>query len=172
MILSDYVAKGYLLATGKTTTLAAGTVKHTKFMNLANVFSIKWQNEPGVDWPSLYLRSDVSGTVTATDTFALPTTIRKLSQRPGDKVRITRTDSTKDYYDIVTQDELDRYKAHNACAKVGSNLVFSSAFTASSAQFGGTIRVPGYGFVTNQPRTQVLKTGCRMYLTVSSATWL
>ena len=147
MTVSDYVQKAYLLATGKTTTLAEGTAKYTKFLNLANLLQLKWQNEPGVDWPSLYLRENVSGTVSATDTFALPATIRKLSQRPEDKVRITRTDSTLDYYDIIQPDELKRYIGYNACAKIGSNLVFPSAFTASSAQFGGTIRVPGYGSV-------------------------
>lgn len=150
MIVTDAIANTYLLATGKTTTLTAGTTKYTKILALLNMFTQQWAGEVGVDWKSQRLVANVTGTVTATDTFAIPTTLSKVSKTQGDFVRIVHTDGTESDYDIVPIERLyqESSKAQggtgNRVAISGSNLIFDVAFTATSPQFGGTIQVPGY----------------------------
>lgn len=150
MIVTDAIANTYLLATGKTTTLTAGTTKYTKILALLNMFTQQWAGEVGVDWKSQRLVATVTGTVTATDTFAIPTTLSKVSKTKGDFVRIIHTDGVESDYSIVPIERLynESSKAQggtgNRVAVSGSNLIFDVAFTASSPQFGGTIYVPGY----------------------------
>jgi hypothetical protein len=107
-----------------------------------------WQKEPDVEWTSLYDFFSLASTVTATDTFALPATVRKVSQQRGDTVKIIHTDSNETEYVLIPADRLQEYKYDKAVAVVGNNLVFSSAFTADSPEFGGTIVVPAYGYAT------------------------
>lgn len=151
MTVTNAVATTYLLATGKTTTLTEGSTKYDKILALLNMFSANWASEAGVDWKSLRITPTVSGGVTATDTFAIPTTLAKLSKTQGDFVRIVHADGvTESDYAIVPIERLynDGSKLQGGgafrCAESGSNLIFDTPFTAQSPQFGGTIYVPGY----------------------------
>lgn len=113
-----------------------------------NFFLKQWVREPGVEWNSLYDPAYSLGTVTATDTFAIPAAVYKLSPQEGDYVRIEHSgsDSYTDY-ELVPHDQLKkRYNSGNYCAKIGRNLVFNTAFTATDAEFGGDITAPVYLF--------------------------
>lgn len=151
MTLSEAIAKTYLLAEGKGTAPAATTNKYTKIVGLLNVVQELWQDEPDVEWDSLYSTVTLSGTITATDTFALGPTVREISHRDNDYVKITKTDGAVVYIPLVRADELNANGANGeqVCAKIGSNLEFSIAFTADSPEFGGTIKVPAYLYVSS-----------------------
>lgn len=92
------------------------------------------------------------GTVTNNSSFALPATVRKLSDTRGDFVRIDHADGvTSTNYEIVSAENLKRYYTGNKttssghyCAQIGSNLVFNHTFISTDPQFGGTIKVPVY----------------------------
>ena len=150
MTLATLVTKAYLLATGKATAPASTTNKYSKLVGLANVCQNQWETEPDVEWDSLYLTVTLAGTVTATDTFALSASIRELSHREGDYVRIVLTDGSEVPYTLVKPNELQDYARDGirVVARVGSNLVFSKAFESTDPEFGGSIKVPCYGFVS------------------------
>lgn len=114
-----------------------------------------WQEE--ADWNSQYNPALTVTTVTNTDTFAIPVTVRKLSDKLGDPVRILWTDGVGyTDYDIIPADDLKLYYSGQTkqspwgqyCAQIGSNLVFNHTFTSADKQFGGTIKAPVYTFVT------------------------
>jgi hypothetical protein len=148
--LATVIEKSYLLATGKGTAPASTSSKYTKIVGLANICQDAWQNEPHIEWDSLYLIVSLAATVTATDTFALSASIREISNRDGDFITILRTDGGKTYYELVKPNELqDNARAgKRVVARIGSNLVFSIAFEATEPEIGGTIKVPAYGFVS------------------------
>ena len=107
MTLSEFVRSAHLLATGKRTSPAVSTPEYKRYVDLANFYVDEWQNEYGIDWASLYDPDFSLGTVTATDTFDLDLSIRKLSGREGDVVRIMWDDGTGyTDYTIVPHDKL------------------------------------------------------------------
>jgi hypothetical protein len=145
MTVADLIAQSYLKATGTVSTLTSSDSDWTKLLALANYYQQNWANEVGVDWRSLYDPSVDCGTVTATNTFNLATSIHKISQNEGDPVRIVHTDATQfTDYTVVGHDELKQYPSGNYCAQIGSTLVFNNAFKTTDAEFGGTINVPAY----------------------------
>lgn len=155
MTATEFIADTYLLATGKTTTLTSGT-KYSRILNLGDYFQRRWSREPEVDWNSLYNPAFSLGTITATDSFDIDTsTIRKLSAREGDTVRIVHSDGTSyTDYDLVPHDSLKDYSfgvdkespvGHYA-ARLGGQLIFNHEFVSTDAQFGGEIFVPCYVF--------------------------
>ena len=150
------ITNTYLLATGKATPPSTGTNKYTKLLALLNLFSQNWATEPGVQWKSLRNEFTVTSpaTITATDEFTIPSTVGKISQQEGDYVRINHTDGdTQSLYTIVPIEELyndgptinnagsSRGSATGTCAVAGTKLIFPVAFTADSAQFGGTMTI-------------------------------
>lgn len=155
MTITQAVAATYLRSTGKTQTLTTGN-KYDRIVALLNYFQTEWSRENGVDWNSLYNPAFSLGTVTATDAFDLDTSsIRKLSDREGDTVRIVWSDG-EGYsdYDIVPHDTLKDYyygpnkESYNGkvCTVIAGQLVFNHTFTSSDAEFGGEIFVPCYTF--------------------------
>ena len=148
--LTQTIATSYLLATGKSTVLAAGTSKYNKIVALANYFTQLWANEPGEDWASL--RSTFAlGTITAGNSVAIDTDIGHISNQEGDYIRVLHLDGIGETdYSIVPIERLyDGMISRNApdggrCAVSGSNLIFEHSFISQDAQFGGTIQAPGY----------------------------
>jgi hypothetical protein len=155
MTITDYIADAYLKSTGKTTTLTSGT-KYERIIALGDYYQRRWAREPGIDWNSLYDPAVSLGAVTATDTFDIDTSsIRKLSDRQGDTVRIVWSDGVGyTDYDIVDANKLKDYswgvnkESPNGsyCAQIGSQLVFNHTFTSDDSQYGGEIFVPAYTF--------------------------
>jgi hypothetical protein len=145
LTIPEFVQLVNFRATSKPTPPSSGSKKYTQIITAGQFFLRSFNEEPYTDWPSLYdFRS--SGTVTATDTFALDSSIKKVSQQAGDFVRIVHTDDNVSEYDLVSVDRLYENRYNNCVAVAGRNLIFPRAFTADDAQFGGTIVVPSYGY--------------------------
>lgn len=154
MTITDAISDTYLKATGKSTD--PSTSKRNKIVGLLNFYQRRWAREPEVDWASLYDPAFSIGTVTATDSYDLDTSsVRKLSDREGDTVRIVWTDGTSyTDYTIVDADSLKDYYygsdkvSYNGfyCAQIGSQLVFNHTFASTDSQYGGEIFVPCYTF--------------------------
>lgn len=147
MLRPDFVQLVHFRGTGKPTAPSSGTKKYNQIITAGQIFTDSWLNEPGVEWASLYDFRN-SGTITATDTFALDSTIRTVSKQEGDVVRILHTDGNESEYELVPVDRLRERKNDYVVAWSGRNLIFPKAFTSSDPQFGGTIVVPSYGYAT------------------------
>jgi len=156
MTITEAVTAAYLRATGKATPPTSGGSKYNEIVALLDFYQRRWAREPEVDWNSLYDPAFSIGTVTATDSFDLDTSsIRKLSDREGDYVRIMWTDGTGyTDYTIVDADKLkDYFSGQNKenykgfyCAQIGKQLVFNHTFASTDSQYGGDIQVPCYTF--------------------------
>lgn len=141
------VKRANFLATGKASDLVAGTAKYLKVLEALNIAKSDWFNEPNTYWRSTREYVEV-GTVSATDAYDLDEEITKISTESNDNVLIENGANTYRYA-IVPAGQLYSPQdvegdVDGVCAKVGSQLVFAEAFTASSAEFGGTIRLPHY----------------------------
>ena len=147
MTTAQLVANIYLTANGKLPTFLSGSTKWLKILAIANNKIDTWQNE--ANWDSLYDPKHNCGIITATDTFALDSMVRLISQQPGDVVTIVKLDGTKSYYQTVYAQQLKLYKTGKYCAQVGQTLVFNKAFTATDPEFGGTLQNPAYKFATH-----------------------
>lgn len=149
MTTAEFVQNVVLASEGKLPTFVSGSTKWLRIVAQGNFYLQQFARERGVNWNRYYNSAlPVVGTVTATDTFAIPATVRKISQEEGDVLRITHTDGVVSEYTFIPHDRLKHYPTGNYVSKIGSNLVFNSAFTSDSPQFGGTITFPVYGFPT------------------------
>lgn len=156
MTINECLQGVYLRAVGKATPPASGSTKYNRIIGLMDFFQRRWGRENEIDWNSLYNPAFSLGRVTATDTFDLDTsTVRSLSKREGDTVRIVASDGVSyTEYDIVDANKLKDYSygvnkespMGNYCARIGSTLVFNHKFTADDTQFGGEIFIPMYAF--------------------------
>lgn len=148
MTTSDFVSNVVLLSEGKLPSFASGSTKWLRIVAQGNFFLQQFAKERGIDWNFYYDPIKSFGTVTATATFAIPSTVHKISQNEDDVIRITHTDGNYTDYTLVPHDELRKYDTGNYVARIGSNIKFNQAFTATSPQFGGTITVPVYEYPT------------------------
>jgi len=153
MNVEDFIQAVYLRATRKTTTLLATSTKYAQILALGNYWQRRWSNERGVDWSSLYNPALSIGAVTATDSYDLDSSIRKLSEREGDVVRIMWSDGTGiTDYDIIPHNKLkDTFWGQTKqspngfyCTQMGTQLVFNHEFLSTDKQYGGDIQVPCY----------------------------
>lgn len=155
MLVDTAINKVNLLANGKGSDLTVDSTKYTKILRLLNFYKDVWAQEPGIQWNSLRSLKSLAATVSATATYALPTAVidgtAKLSTQEGDFVRILHTDGVSESdYTLVQDSKLynDGQSINNPggdyVARRGNSLIFPVAFTASSAQFGGTIKIPIY----------------------------
>lgn len=182
MTVTEAIAETYLLAVGKTTVLTTGS-KYTRIIGLLDYFQRKWGRAKGIDWNSLYNPAFSLGTVTATDTFDIDTsTVRKLSPREGDTVRIVWSDGVgytdydtvdanklKDYsYGVNKESPLGFY-----CARIGNTLVFNHEFISTDSQYGGEIFIPCYIFpdsiTSDNPDTDEVQVDDPSWLTTRAA---
>lgn len=155
MTITEAVAGVFLKATGKTNTLTSGS-KYNRIIGLLDFYQRRWSREKDVDWASLYDPAFSIGAVTATDRFDLDTsTIRKISQREGDPIRIMHDDGEGwTDYDLVEPDKLKDYyygqdkenSLGRYCARIGNELVFNHTFTTDDPEYGGDIQVPCYTY--------------------------
>lgn len=144
MNTTEFVSAVYLKAERKLPTFTTGSSKWLNILGIANAKIDLWQNEPSVDWNSLYDPSFSIGTISATNVYDLDDEVRLLSNEPGDTVTITRLDGNVTEFITVKANRLKSYPHGNYCAKVGRTLVFNRTFTATDAEFGGAITAPVY----------------------------
>lgn len=138
--VSDVIELAYQHAKGKPTPPAVGTTKYNSLLLLCNSLQKQWAAEPDVEWNSLYSVTTI-GTISATDTFAIPSTVDYISKRVTDPVFTTNGTSRVDYT-LVKPQELYINNADKVVAHEGGNLVFPSAFTSDSQDFGWTLKAP------------------------------
>lgn len=143
MTFLESITEAYLLAAGKSTLPAVNSAKYNKLVGFGIKSYRDWQVEKDADWDSLY---DVvsAGTVTATDEFSIATPIIKISQRPGDYIRIVTVDDEEINYKLIPASRLYSNRYRNVVAKVGTKLKFPREFTSEDREFGGIIQVPAY----------------------------
>lgn len=145
MLRSEFIQLAHWRATGKPTAPSSGSKKYNQIVLSGKYYTRQLSTEPGVDWASRYDYRN-SGTISATDTFELDDEILKVSQQEGDVVRILHTDGvTETEYELVPIDRLRENRYNKVVAVNGRNLMFSSPFTSTDPEFGGTLVVPGYG---------------------------
>lgn len=134
-----------LLSEGKLNSFSSGSTKWLRIVAQGNFYLQQWAREPGVDWNSLYNPELTITTVTATNTFNLPTTVRKLSKQEDDPVRITHlTAGQYTDYDLVRPELIRAYDTGFYVAQIGRTLRFNHTFATTDPQFGGTIKAPAY----------------------------
>lgn len=153
MTVTDFVPKVFYTATGKAPTFVSGSTKWLKILALANIEIDNWQDEPGVDWYSLYSPNLSVGTISATDTYTIPSTVRKISDQEGDVVRIIHSDGVAfTDYDTIEPDRSKDFAngmrtfQDNYVANVGGKLIFNRAFNSTDPQFGGTLTIPAFTY--------------------------
>lgn len=140
MLVSVAIQKSYSMAKGKATAPAAGTAKYQQLLSLADSLQKVWAAEPDIQWDALYSVVNI-GTVTATNSFALDATINSVVKRETDPIYLSSGSSRVDY-SLVKPNQLYINRDFKAVAQAGRNLVFPTAFTADSPQFGYSINVP------------------------------
>lgn len=142
------IQKAFLEAQRKSTAPSSGTSKYNALLGIVDNKQLEWASEPSVEWASLYSVITLAAVVSATDTFALTGTINYISKREGNPILVTNgTNTTR--FKLVSPDQLDEYRYDDACAQVGSNLVFSKAFDAASSLIGYSIKVPSMLYPTD-----------------------
>lgn len=167
MTLDTAIEKAYLEATRKSVAASViTTAKYEGLAALADNLQKEWQSEEGTDWNSLYRRVSI-GTVTATDSFPLDASIRKIVRSSTDPV-VLSDGNTSSYWTVVNPQALLQYDG--VCTQRGGSLVFSSPFTATSSEFGYTITVPAYVYVSDLTSgTDVIQVDDPMWLVYSMA---
>jgi hypothetical protein len=164
MTIDQAITKAFLHAQRKATPPASGTPKYNALLGIADSMTRQWASEPGVEWDSLYSLETLAALVTATDTFALNSTIDNISKRPGDYILVTNGVTTC-RYTLVPPNQLylDRYK--NSVARIGSNLKFSKAFVSTDTTIGYSIKVPSILYPTEiTSGSQLVQVDDPMYL--------
>lgn len=150
MVVTDFVSNVFLRSTGKLPTFASGSTKWLKIVAISNFYIDAWARERGVNWNSLYSPDLAIGSVTATDTFPLPATIRKVSDLEEDCVRILHTNGiTYTNFTTIAPERLKEFDTGNYVAQIGSTLKFNRPFVSTDPQFGGSIKVPAYLFAAH-----------------------
>ena len=140
----ELVAAVLLKATGKRRTPQPGDARYLKVFDTANLYIRVWQQEPGVDWVSMYDPSYRIGTVSTSNSYSIDTEeVRKVSSIPGDRVHVVKGDQVFEFT-LVAPEQLKAYRGTNTCAQMGDSLRFAREFTADSPEFGGFIEVPVY----------------------------
>ena len=147
MLRSEFIQLVHFKGTGKPTAPTSGTKKYNQIVSAGEYYTQLWNREPNTNWASLYDFRN-SGTITATDTFALDSSIDRVSKQEGDFIRILHTDNNESEYELVAIDRLHENKNNYVVAVNGTNLMFPKAFTSTDPQFGGTIIVPSYGSIS------------------------
>ncbi len=138
----DFIKRTYQFATGEASAPPVGSEDYNRIVDLGNSFIEDWQNEPGIQWGSLYKRVDI-GTVSATDRFSFDSTeLRELSFEE-DGVCLIGPNGQRAFFTLVQPRKL--YQQDNGVARIGDEIVFGKPFTENSPWIGWTIRVSGYG---------------------------
>ncbi len=143
MLVSELLPKAHLVATGKVNKLVSNDKNWTKLLQISNILLQTWATEPSADWQSLYEDIDI-GTITATDTFDLDSTIQRVSNKPGDFIKIVKGDQTFKF-DLVPASELSR-SGDQACSRYGSAIKFNKTFKSTDSEFGGALLIPSYTY--------------------------
>lgn len=165
------ITKAFAHANRKGTAPAQGTPKYNVLTTIADSMQKLWADESGEDWDSLYQLTTLPTVVSATDTFAYDPSIKYLSQKADDYVKLVSPDGTQvKRYNVIRGNQLDLYRYQNAAAEIGRNLKFSQPFTSTSPELGYSIIVPNYTFVNDLANpTDLVQVDSPMWLAYMTA---
>lgn len=144
------ISTAWTKSEGEVFTDVVGSDNWNYLLTLANSWIRRWGTMAGIDWSSLYQQNYSVGTISATDTFEYDNTeVRKISLENGDSIQILHIDGVNyTNYTLVPGDQLRQHQNQgdygNVVARIGSNLIFPRAFTATDPQFGGALTMPVY----------------------------
>lgn len=159
MTTDELVAAVVLKATGRNKDLKWGDKNYKKILGIANFYISSWQNEPEVDWASLYDPEYSIGATRNTRRYELDRSeVNKISDMPGDYIMVGN-----EPFQTVTANQLKRYEGGNVCAVAGEYIIFGRDFTGG--ELGKTIKVPVY------LKAETLK-GARSVVPVDDPYWL
>lgn len=139
MNADELVRAVFLKATGQFKALNWGDRDYTRIFNTANFYIAAWQNEPNVDWGSLYNPLHSLGiSRQGVRKYELDTEeVSKLSDIPGDSVVVGGS-----CFVIIPPELLKRYEGADACTQYGGALVFARDF--AKGEVGKAVQAPVY----------------------------
>lgn len=150
------IQKAYTRATRHTDTLSATNPLYLALAQIADDVQRDWQDEPGIDWNSLYIQTDIGTIQQGVADYDNDSTIRKLSAREGDSIVLQQKSGINNgqcwYYDIVSPEKLTEYRYRQAAALYQGEIHFANTpqnpiFPINDARIGAHIIVPGYLYV-------------------------
>lgn len=140
MNTQQFIDATILKATGKPRKLQPTDVKYQRIFDIGNQIINEWENEPNVDWASLYEpQLEIGTTQEKVRSYEMPSEVRKLSNAFGDPVILKDLNGRHHHYDIVAADQLARFEGGKYCAIAGDNLIL-----ASDPKPNYSILVPAY----------------------------
>lgn len=93
MTTAELVRNVVLLSEGKRETFASGSTKWLRIVDQGNFFLQQLSREKGTNWSRYYNPVSSFGTITETDSYAMPSTVNKLSIQQGDSIRVMHADA-------------------------------------------------------------------------------
>lgn len=152
------IQKAYTRATGHTDVLATNDPRYLRLLEHADDLQRDWQDEPGINWNSLYRQITVGNITAIVPNYDLDGSIRTISKREQDSVILQLTSGANSgqqwFYDIISPDKLTEYRYRQVCAVLEGQLYFAnnpatSIFPVTDARIGAEIIVPSYIYVTD-----------------------
>lgn len=139
MTTDELVGAVLLKATGQPEKPQWGDEEYQRILGIANFYISAWQNEPNVDWFSLYdpgfavatTREGVRRYEVDRDEF------NRFSGIPGDFVMVGNSAFT-----MVPADILKRYEGADVCAAMGETIIFARDLHGD--EIGQQIKAPVY----------------------------
>lgn len=140
MNTQQFVDATILKATGKPRKLQPTDAKYLRIFDIGNLMINEWENQPDVDWASLYEPElEIGTTQEKTRSYELPDDVKKLSNAIGDSVVLKSIDGKYKYYDVVSADQLKRFEGGRYCAVASGNIIF-----ACDPEPNKSIAIPAY----------------------------
>lgn len=152
------IQKAYVRATGHTDILAENDPRYLRLLEHADDLQRDWQDEPGIEWKSLYQQIVIGNIQESTPNYDLDPSIRKLSDRELDSVTLVQTSGPNNnqtwYYDIINPNKLTEWRYKNVCAIYEDQLYFANSpdnpiFPSDDQRLGSEIIVPAYVYVSD-----------------------
>jgi hypothetical protein len=140
------ITRAFLHAQRKATPPASGTTKYNALLAIVDSMQKLWADEPDIHWSSLYSWVQLPAVISATDTYALDTSIQYISKDFNDYIRVTNGTTTQKIKLVKPNNLYSRYTNTCYAAQIGRNLKFSKAFAATDSVIGYNIIVPSYTF--------------------------
>lgn len=146
MDLQTLIPTTFTTATGRAWTGSVGDSNWSRLLIYIQMNLSGWAHEDGGRWESRYNPGVSSGTITATDTFNLPSGLMNVSNKAHDHIYILCTDGSISNYTTVPGYQLRNYRTGRRVVSVSGtfSITFSQPFASSDKEIGGTLFVPAY----------------------------
>ena len=175
MIVGTAITKAYYEATGKTN-LQVDTPKFSSLLVAADNAQQTWQEQPNVQWDSLYSVVD-NGVLTSSAIYDLDDSINNVSKQEANPLKLVNSAGREAYFNYVPSDRLQYYAGPNLAnngAGVftirGRQLVFPASFLSTDYRLGWSIKIPCYLYVdTITAASQTIQVDDPMFMVFTMA---